>query len=390
MKFASIAKRLKGTGNAKWQVHLDAKKRADEGQDIIMLTIGEPDVDVPEALRTDAIDAIRAGRTKYSDGQGELGLRETLAHYYSKRSNAQFGPENVLCLPGTQTALFTTLLGLAETGDEVLVGDPMYATYESVVRASGAMMVPVPLHAEHGFRMQAADIAARITPQTRALLLTTPHNPTGAILTPDDIAAIGDLAKEHDFWIVSDEVYSEMVFEGQTFTSPLDFKDLRDRVVTVSSISKSHAAPGFRSGWCIGSAEAIAAILPIAEAMLFGNQPFIADMTMKAMRDGSSVVAGMRSRFSARAARMDDVLGNGQTCLAVHRPQAGMFGLIDASATGLNADTFAQKLLDAEGVAVMPGTSFGENLQSWVRVALSVEDEAFETALQRIKRFCQS
>ncbi|MCG3268356.1 pyridoxal phosphate-dependent aminotransferase [Yoonia sp. I 8.24] len=387
MKYASITKRLEGLGGAKWQVHLDAKKLADAGQDIILMTIGEPDVDVPVELRSAAIDGIHAGRTKYSDGQGEETLREALGEYYTKRSKAPIGPENILCVPGTQTALYTAFAGLVEAGDEVLVGDPMYATYEAVVRASGADMVPVPLRPEHGFRMQATDIAACITPRTRAVLLTTPHNPTGAILTRDDIAAIGALAQQHDFWIISDEVYSEMIFEGETFASPLDFADLRERVVAVSSISKSHAAPGFRSGWCVASAKTISAILPVAEAMLFGNQPFIADMTVHAVREGSSVAAGMRTRFAARAARMDEVLGNNQTCLKVHRPQAGMFGMIDVSGTGFDGEAFALALLDAQGVAVMPGSSFGDSLQDWVRVALTIDDETFETALQRIKAF---
>ena len=388
MDFSSITNRLKGLGNAKWHIHTEAKRRTLTGEDIISLTIGEPDVDVPAELRRAAINGIQAGRTNYSDGQGELGLRQALAEYYTTRSNSSFGAENILCLPGTQTALYTVLAGVADTGDEVLVGDPMYATYESVVRASGANMVPVRLHAQYGFRLQAADIAARITPRTCALLLNTPHNPTGAILSYDDLVAIGALAKKHDFWIISDEVYAEMVFDGETFASPLDIADLRDRVIVVSSISKSHAAPGFRSGWCVADAKAIETILPIAEAMLFGNQPFIADMTEKAVRDGSSVVAGMSVRFSARAARMAQVLGN-NTCLHIHRPQAGMFALIDASATGMNGDAFAQALLDTAGVAVMPGSAFGDSLRDWVRVALTVDDETFETALQRIIAYCK-
>jgi arginine:pyruvate transaminase len=265
----------------------------------------------------------------------------------------------------------------------VLVGDPMYATYEGVIRASGAKMVPVPLRAEHGFRMQAADIAGRVTERTRAVLLTTPHNPTGAILTAADIDAIGEVAEKHDFWIVSDEVYEDLVFDGATFVSPLSRPALAERVIAVSSISKSHAAPGFRSGWCVGSRAFNEALLPLSETMLFGNQPFIADMTEQAVRDGSPVAAGMRQRFAARAGLLDRRL-SAETPLTVHRPEAGMFAMINTAATGLSGRDYALDLLENAGVAVMPGTAFGDSLTDWVRVALTIEDAAFGRAIDRI------
>ncbi|MDT8329175.1 MAG: pyridoxal phosphate-dependent aminotransferase, partial [Roseovarius sp.] len=285
--------------------------------------------------------------------------------------------------PGTQTALYAVLMAVAEAGSEVLVGDPMYATYEGVIRASGADMVAVPLRPENGFRMAAADVASRITPRTRAILLTTPHNPTGAILRPEDIAAIGRLAIEHDLWIISDEVYEELVFEGATFVSPLAEPDLAERVVAVSSISKSHAAPGFRSGWCVGPLEFTEALLSLSETMLFGNQPFIADMTEAAVRAGSDVAPGMRARFAARADLLARRLGV-ETGLYVHRPEAGMFAMINTQSTGLSGHDYALDLLEKTGVAVMPGTSFGETLNDWVRVALTVDDAPFDAAIDRI------
>lgn len=383
MRHAAITERLRGLGGEKWGVYLTAKAMIDAGRDVVNLTIGEPDVPTPDALIEVAIDAMRAGRTGYSDGRGEAGLRATLAERYSHRTGRPIGADQVLCFPGTQTALFAVMTGVAETGAEVLVGDPMYATYEGVVRASGAEMIPVPLRAEKGFRLQGSDLAARVTPRTTAILLTTPHNPTGAILTPVDIDAIGAVAMEHDLWIISDEVYEDLVFDGATFTSPLSRPELADRVIVVSSISKSHAAPGFRSGWCICPAEFAATLLPVSETMLFGNQPFIADMTEAGIRDGSSVAPGMRQRFAARAARLADRLAAGSG-LVVHRPDAGMFALVDVSATGLNGLDYAFDLLERDGVAVMPGASFGTTLDGWVRIALTVDDAAFDNAIERI------
>ena len=179
------------------------------------------------------------------------------------------------------------------------------------------------------------------------------------------------------------EVYDEMLFEGVQFTSPLGFPKGADRVVVVSSISKSHAAPGFRSGWSIGSKEFTKRLLPLAETMLFGNQPFIADMTAFAVSQPSKVAADMRQRFEGRA-RLIFARLNGIAGLRVSQPEAGMFVLIDVSSTGLTGEVYALDLLEKTGVAVMPGSAFGVALDNWVRVALSVEDKLFEIACQRI------
>ena len=382
MKYSPVLDRLAGLGGAKWEVHFAARDRMEAGQDVIDLTIGNPDVPAPEELVEAAVGAMRSGRTQYSNGRGEDTLRAALAQRYSARTGRVITPAQILCLPGTQTALYAVLMGLAEPGAEVLTGDPMYATYEGVIAASGATIVPVPLRAENGFRITAADIAARLTDRSRAILLNSPHNPTGAVLTADDIAEIGELARAHDLWIISDEVYEELIFDGVPFISPLQFADLADRTVVVASISKSHAAPGFRSGWCVGSEAFCDRLLPLSETMLFGNQPFIADMTARAISAPSTVAEGMRTRFAARAKYLDERL-TGETGLRVHRPEAGMFALIEVTSTGLDDIAYAFDLLEA-GVAVMPGTAFGPALAGWVRLALTVPDEVFHTACDRI------
>lgn len=383
MKYASITERLAGLGGAKWEVHARARALKAAGQKVIELTIGEPDVPTPAALKEAVVRSIQADRTGYSNGRGEPQLLAALARRYTDRRGRLIGPDQVMCFPGTQTAIFAALLALTEAGDEVIVGDPMYAAYEGQISATGARTVPVPMRADMGFRLQAADIAAAITPRTRVIFLNTPHNPTGAILRPAEIAAIGRLAQKHDLWILADEVYEDLVFEGSAFTSPLSFPDLADRVVVTASISKSHAAPGFRSGWCVGPAEFIARLLPLSETMLFGNQPFIADMTAEAVSRPSPVAAGMCERFARRSdlihARLDGVCG-----LAVHRPEAGMFALIDVRASGMSGRTYALDLLDQARVAVMPGESFGKALAGWVRVALSQPDDVITEACDRI------
>jgi arginine:pyruvate transaminase len=386
MKYADITARLAQLGSAKWEIHVQAKAMVAAGQDVIQLTIGEPDVPTPPELVAEARRAMDAGRLGYSSGRGETELLDALAARYSVRTGRRIDPGQIIALPGTQTALYAVMMALAGPGDEVLVGDPMYATYEGVISATGALMVPVPLRPEHGFRMQAADVAARITPRTRVLFLNSPHNPTGSVLRTADLVALGEVARAHDLWIVSDEVYEEMIFEGSAFVSPFDLAELAERVVVTASISKSHAAPGFRSGWCVGSPEFSARLLPVAETMLFGNQPFIADMTALAVSRPSTVAGGMAERFARRAALIHARL-HGVQGIRVHLPEAGMFTVIDIGATGLTGDAFARGLLAEERLAVMPGESFGTALAGWLRISLTQDDAVIAEACDRIAAF---
>ncbi|MDN5786067.1 pyridoxal phosphate-dependent aminotransferase [Pseudorhodobacter sp.] len=386
MRYAAITDRLAGLGGAKWAVHARARALEASGRKVIKLTIGEPDVPTPPALIDIAAASMRAGRTGYSNGRGEAGLLRALAARYTARRGRSFTPAEIMCFPGTQTTLYAVMMAMVGPGDEVLVGDPMYATYEGVIAATGARMVPVPLRPEAGFAMRATDIAARITPRSRVIFLNSPHNPTGAMLSHADFAAIGALAKQHDLWVLCDEVYEDLVFAGTAFASPLDLPDLADRVVTAASISKSHAAPGFRSGWCVGPAEFMARLLPLAETMLFGNQPFIADMTEAAIAEGSPIAVGMTARFARRARLVTEKL-NGVAGLRVHEPKAGMFALVDVTAINPDGTAFALALLEEKSVAVMPGASFGTALKGWLRLSLTEPDDMIEEACRRIAEF---
>lgn len=389
MRYADVTGPLAALGSAKWEVHNRARAMKAAGQAVIELTIGQPDVPPPAALLEEAARSMFAGRTGYSNGRGEPGLTAALARTYSARRGRPIGEDQVICLPGTQTCLYAAFRTLLNPGDEVLVGDPMYATYEGLIVQAGGVMVPVPLRPEAGFRMTAEDVVARITPRTRVLFLNSPHNPTGAVLRAADIAALGEVARAHDLWILSDEVYEEMIFPGVPFASPMDLPELADRTVIACSISKSHAAAGFRSGWLIGPAEFAERLVPLSETMLFGSQPFIADMTRLAVSAPSEVAAGMTERFARRAGLLADAL-NGVAGLQVNRPEAGMFALVDIRATGVSGEVFADGLLDVHHVAVMPGESFGDGLKGWLRLSLTVEDAMIATAADRIVAYAKS
>ncbi|POF33971.1 pyridoxal phosphate-dependent aminotransferase [Roseibium marinum] len=387
MRYAGITDRLADLGGEKWAVHNAAREKTAAGEDVIELTIGEPDIAVDPQLVDVCAASMRRGRTHYSNGRGEQGLLNALIEKYAPRFPG-ITSANILCFPGTQTALYAVITALAGAGDGVLVGDPYYATYEGVVRAPGAILQPVPLNIEDGFIMRPSDLARAITPASRVLLLNTPHNPTGSLLDRDTLVELGALACSHDLWIVCDEVYEDLIFEGE-FASPLEIEALRERTVVTSSISKSFAATGFRSGWAVGPEEFCTKLLPISETILFGNQPFIADMTEAALRGDFDTAERMRKSYAARARLISREL-TGCASLKTCRVSGGMFIMIDVSGTGLDGEQFAWSLLENQGVAVMPGPSFGQNAKSLIRVALTVPDETLREAMRRIHAFADA
>ena len=387
MQFSSTVERLSGMGGAKWAVHHAARQRQLAGDtNIIMLTIGEPDVDTPTHVVDAAISSLRRGNTGYTPGRGIAALLDALSNHYSKRFEREITPQQMIPLPGTQAALYVAMTAVAQTGDEVLVPDPYYATYDGVVTATGATMVHVELSADDRYHLRPDRLEAAITPASKALMLNSPHNPTGATLSREEIGQIGEICTAHDLWIVSDEVYAHYPADGSVAASP--FADLRlaERTLVATSLSKSHAMPGFRMGWLLASEAATTAILPIAESMMFGSQHFLQDAAAAAINGDWSTVDALRTSFAKRAAVVCSAL-HGRGGVRCEPPEAGMFVVADVSATGLSGSEFARRLLDDTGVAVMPGESFGRYGAGMIRISVTVADELIAEAAERIARF---
>jgi arginine:pyruvate transaminase len=389
MKLAKIANRLSGLGSEKWAVHQEGKRRAAAGEHMIFLSIGEPDASPPEAILEVARKQMRPGRLHYSPGQGEPVVLEALSRFYTKQTGRSIGADQFLFLPGTQTALFVAFTAILNEGDEVLLLDPYYATYEGVIAAPGGVPVAVPLDPDNGFHPNLAALEAAITPRTRALLLNSPSNPTGAVFTRDEIASIGRLCKKHDLWIVSDEVYASLVYGNNIFTSPFFDKDLEDRTIVTSSISKSHAIPGFRCGWIAASAEFAAAALSITETMLFGSQAFLEDATAFALDTHFVELDTMRETYQSRAKVLIDGLKPCKT-VSARMPEGGMFVMIDVRKTALSGEEFARKLMLEQSVVTMPGESFGHCGAGHLRVALTVDETQIAEAARRIVTLANS
>jgi len=382
LKTASITHRLASLGAERWAVHFEARRRANAGEDIIELTIGEPDIAVPEKLIEVAYQSMRAGRTKYSAGRGEAILIDAIARKYTERAGRKITDKNILCLPGTQAALTIAMLALVEKGDGVLVPDPYYATYQGVVAATGAEFIAVPMDAKNGFHLTASQLEAAITPHSKVLLLNSPHNPTGAVMTAKELEEIGRVCAAHDLWVVCDEVYEDLIYEG-TFASLFDVAEFQDRTIAVSSISKSHAAPGFRSGWCAGPVEFTNMMQGVSEAILFGSQPFIADMTAFALDNQDDTASKMAASYKRRIALLESAFSKTDSVAALI-PDSGMFMLVDVSASGLSGSGFSERLLNDKNVAVMPGDAFGQRAANYIRLSLTVEDDLLVKAADRI------
>jgi arginine:pyruvate transaminase len=385
MKFSRLTDRIGGEGARAWAVHSEAMRRRHSGEAIIVLSVGEADFDTPRPIVEAAKASLDRGRTHYTEVIGDLPLRAAIARRLGARMGLALGPENVVVLPGAQCALFSALLCLLDEGEEIIVPEPMYVTYEAAVGASGATMRRVPLHHEHGFRLQAADVAAAIGPKTRAMLINSPHNPTGAVIRRAEMEALAELCRRHDLWLLSDEVYATLVFEGDHL-SPAALPGMAERTVTIDSLSKSHAMTGWRLGWAIGPEALMDHLGRLALAMLYGLPGFIQDAGIVALEEDHEGLEKMRLAYRRRRDGLHRQLSQVPN-LTVDRPEAGMFLMVDVSRTGQSAQDFAYGLLAAERVSLLPGAAFGPQIANYVRINLGAPDAELEEAGRRIARY---
>ena len=277
---------------------------------------------------------------------------------------------------------------LAGPGDELIVPEPIYNTYETVIGASGARLVTVPLRAERGFHPEVDAIAGAVTPRTRVIWINSPHNPTGVVFTAEEVAGIAELCRRRDLWLLSDEVYDDLAF-ARPHISPWSLPGMAERTVVVSSLSKSHAMPGFRFGWIIGPPVLSRHLFELLVAMIYGSPAFIQDGVMPALKNDLPEVAALREAYRSRAGMLSHILAEAPNC-RVTPPEGGMFVLLDTRATGLASEAFAHDLLMRENVAVLPCDSFGPSAAGHMRISLTAPDPRLAEAGRRIVRFARS
>src|SRR5271169_6809977 len=343
MRFSALTERVAGTGAGAWAIHQEAMRLRDAGADVIFLTVGDPDQPPSEKLIEATVAALRDHRTGYAPTIGYPALREAIATRHAQRTGRPCTADNVVVVPGTQGGVYCALQCLAGPGDEVIVPEPIYATYEGVIGASGARMVTVPLRSDRGFHLDLEALYAAVTWRTRVVWINSPHNPTGAVFTAREIEAIAALCRSRDLWLLSDEVYEDLAF-ARPHVSPRSLPDMADRTIVVSSLSKSHAVPAFRLGWIIGPPPLCRHLFNLLLCMTYGSPAFIQIGALAALRDDLPEVAALRAAYRARAADLCGLLEDAPNCRAIP-PEGGMFVLLDVRRSGLSAQKFAQQLL---------------------------------------------
>ncbi len=385
MRYAPFVRRLENKGSQAWAIHGAGVARQAQGHDVIMLSIGDPDFETPPGIVDAAIASLRAGETHYSWIEGSPALRHAIADRFQRQNGLAVSADQIVVTQGAQGGLFSAMVCIAGPGDEVIVPEPMYVTYEAVIGAAGADLVTVPLRGERGFHLDPADLAAAVTPRTRALLLNTPHNPTGAVLTRDELVAIGDICRRHDLWLVSDEVYATITFE-RPHVSPATIPGLADRTIVIESLSKSHAMCGWRVGWIVAPGEMSRHLYNLGLCMHYGLPTFIQAAAIDAVGGEDAAAAAMRATFRERRDLVVDRVRN-MPLLDCVVPEGAMYVMIDVRGSGLGSEAFAWRLLEEADVAVLPADGFGASGRGYVRWSLTAPTPRIETAIDRLDRF---
>jgi aspartate/methionine/tyrosine aminotransferase len=348
-----------------------------------LLSVGDPDLHTPAPVLERAIERLRAGDTHYTPATGRQHLREAIAAGHAARTGQPVTADNVIFLAGAQNALFVASLCIAAPGDEVIALEPLYPSYPATLEVSGARMVRVAAPAAQGFRVDLAALEAAITAHTRAIFFATPNNPSGVILSGAELAMIGDLARRHSLWVVADEVYAGLAPGGRV---PSLAARLPDQVVTISSLSKSHAMPGWRAGWLVGPRQLVMHAEAMAQCMLFGLPGFVQEAAVTALSVAEAAESRIREYCAVRREfLLAGLVGlRGVVCLV---PDAGMFLLMDVRGTGLSGYDFMCELYRSERVSVLDGGAFGPETSGFVRVCFAADEELLRRAIVRIRRF---
>ncbi|APC14454.1 arginine--pyruvate aminotransferase AruH [Pseudomonas frederiksbergensis] len=382
MRYSALTQRIAGDGAAAWQIHDRALELREQGVDVLLLSIGDPDFDTPAPIVRAAIDSLVAGDTHYPPVRGTQGLRDSIARRHRRRSGQAVSADHIIVMPGAQCAVYSVAQCLLDPGDEVIIAEPMYVTYEGVFGAIGVKVLPVAVRPQNGFRVDPADVAALITPKTRAILLNSPNNPSGASLPLRVWQALASLCIRHDLWLISDEVYSDLLYEGEHI-SPASLPGMAERTATINSLSKSHAMSGWRVGWVIGPKTLADHLEHLSLCMLFGIPEFIQNAAQWALDEDLPEVALMREEYRQRR---DLVCASLSDCPGIRpiRPDGGMFVMVDVRQTGLTAQHFAERLLEGYGVSVLAGEAFGPSAAGHIRLGLVVDRRKLADACRRI------
>jgi (5-formylfuran-3-yl)methyl phosphate transaminase len=355
------------------------------GVDVVHLEFGEPDFEAPAVIADAVMRAIKDGRTKYTSSLGILPLREAVADHYAATYGVRISPDQVLVTPGTSPAMLLLFGHLLDPGDEVVLGDPYYACYPNFIRYADGRVVTVSTAETDGFALRPDAVAAALTPRTRAVLINSPANPTGAVMTGDTMEGIAAIAGRHGAFVVSDEIYHGLVYEGRE-RSILEFTD---RAFVLNGFSKAFAMTGWRLGYVVGPAPEIRMLQKVFGNFFISTNEFVQWAGVAALREAGEETARFRAIFAERRRAM--VEGLRRIGLGVgFEPTGAFYVLANARAYTADSTRFAMQVLDEAHVAVTPGAAFGPNAEGYLRFSYASSVERIEEGLRRIERFLAS
>jgi aspartate aminotransferase len=362
-----------------------ARARALEatGRDVIHLEIGEPDFDTPANIVEADKRALDAGWTHYPPAPGLPQLREAIAADSQKRRGVPVDPSQVLVTPGAKPVMFFAILALAQEGDEVIYPDPGFPIYESMTRFVGATPVPLPFRQENDFRLDPDEFLRIVTPRTRLIILNSPANPTGGVLTRDDLARIADVARERDIAVLTDEIYGRMVHEGE-HVSITALPGMADRTIVLDGFSKTYAMTGWRMGHAILPPDLVEPMTRLVINSVSGTSAHQQLAAAEALNGPQDAVEAMLAEFRARRELIVEGL-NGIAGVTCRWPKGAFYAFPDISGTGLTGPEAADRLLYEGGVAVLSGTAFGQVGANHLRISYANSRENLTAALERMR-----
>jgi aspartate aminotransferase len=372
-----------GTETA-FEVAARARALEAQGKPIIHLEIGEPDFDTPAHVRKAAAEALEQGYTHYTGSTGIPELRKAVAEYAGKNRGLEFDPENVVVTPGAKPIMFYTIMALIEPGDEVIYPNPGFPIYESMINFLGGVAIPLQLSERREFRVNVEELESKISSKTRLIIINSPHNPTGGVLTRDDLGEIARLAVKHDLVVLADEIYSEILYEGKHHTI-LEFPGMMGRTILLDGFSKTFAMTGWRLGYGIFPGELIPHISRLIINSVSCTSAFSQRAAIQALTGPRKEVDKMLDAFTSRRELVykgiNDIPG-----LRVNKPEGAFYVFPNITDTGLTSREYADYLLREADVAVLPGTSFGEFGEGYIRISFANSEANLSEALKRIRK----
>ena len=359
---------------------------ANEIEDVISLGVGEPDFDTPWHVREEGIYTLQKGRTFYTANRGLMELRTEISNYIARNHAVQYNPATqVLVTIGGSEAIDLALRACLEPGDEVIYHEPCYVAYLPCITLADGVPVPIPLKEANDFRLTAEELEAAITPKSKALILSFPNNPTGAVMTKEDLEAIAEVIVRHDLLVITDEIYSELSYTGKKHYSLIDLPGMVERTIYINGFSKAYAMTGWRLGYCCGPEEILAQMVKIHQFAIMAAPTMSQYAGTMALKNGASDVEMMRDSYNQRRRYlMAELKRLGIPCF---EPFGAFYIFPNISQFGLSSEEFATRLIREHKVAVVPGSAFGQSGEGFVRVSYAYSIDELKQAFERIERF---